>query len=109
MGIQHAQDVDAGNKSIFHHLFQATHSSTLATEICLNSFASGAAILPGNYRRAIRQQCAFFSPIGWTALHLLCNGSAAKLATKNIIKSLLDNDVIMLTDFGDRNDKVTFF
>ena len=54
------------------------------------------------------QPVAWDKPKTHTPLHILCNGSDAKFQKLDIVKTLLDNDIVHHTAFATlRTDKVT--
>ena len=47
------------------------------------------------------------NPLGYTPLHVLCHGSDALLAQRDIIISMVENNFVPVESFGNHlNDKV---
>ena len=93
-----------------HHLFQAAKYSILAAEVAVHAFGPSADRLPGSYSAAMRHKVTAGGIRSWTPSHVLCNGSDMLLVQDRIIQELLDNQIVLVSDFDDNwNEQVCFF
>ena len=95
---------------MFHHLFSPMKFCSLAAEVAYICFRPGNLPLDGDYTKAMSHTVWGATPVGWTPLHILCNGSDASMMTRDVIKHLLENDIVDIRAFDSvTNDKVIVF
>ena len=98
-GFKHVEDRDANGKNIFHHLFTSMQYCSFAGVVAVQCFCPGEPQLPGDYRSAMYHTVSGPTPNGWTPLHVLCHGSDRMLLQSEVIKALLENEVVTVKDF----------
>ena len=110
-GFHDVEDTDGRDgKNILHYLFSSVNYSCVAAEVALRAFQKGAAVLPGDYKKAMSHKVRNSKPDGWTPLHCLCHCSDKMLAKKDIIGALLTSGIVTVSDFDScGNNEVIVF
>ena len=109
-GFRRADDRDKCNKTIFHFLFSAAKYCWVAADVARRAFGQYEEILPGDYCAAMSQRVENGKPEGFTALHILCNGSGVGLMAVEIVAALIDNKIVPLKAFSAwKNNDVSVF
>ena len=112
--LKSAKSVDQYGRNVFHLLFEAVKYCWLACEIACSCFANNAPKLAGDYKRALSQRISEGVLAGKTPLHILTHNSDPCLVQLDIVKMLLMNNYVTITDFeelhvSDDSSKVIMF
>ena len=97
--LKSAKSVDQYGRNVFHLLFEAVKYCWLACEIACSCFANNAPKLAGDYKRALSQRISTGPLAGKKPLHILCHNSDACLTQLEIIRTLVENNYVTITDF----------
>ena len=93
------QDVDQYGRNIFVLLFEAVKYCWLAAETAVSCFAINAPKMAGDYKRALSQRISTGLLAGKKPLHILTHNSDPCLVQLDIVKALLMNNYVTITDF----------
>ena len=94
-----AQTRDQYGRNIFHLIFEAAKYCWLACEIACSCFAINAPKLAGDYKLALSQPISEGALAGKKPLHILTHNSDPCLVQLDIVKALLMNNYVTITDF----------
>ena len=108
------EDYDAFGRNIFVLPFEALKCCWFAAETALHCFHSSAPKMAGGYKKALSQRITTGPLAGRKPLHILCHDSDACLLQLEIIKMLVENNYVTITDFeelflSDDSSKVIIF
>ena len=87
-----------------HHLFTSVSYCWYTATLCQHCFLPDAPRLPADYYKALSQPVKVGTPLSHAPLHILCNGSDAQLATKDIMQSLIEMNIVQLDAFATLKD-----
>ena len=107
-GFTNCIDTDRDGKNIFFHMFTSVTYCYATAVILKEAFADGAPRLPGDYASAMSHRVTSGSPIGHSPLHVLCDGNSINFSKLEIIKMLIENEIVDSELFATvKDDKVT--
>ena len=109
LGCPSVTAVDRKGWNLFHHLFHTLPSSDLALDIAAKVGQSTAEMPAGDVRLAMQQKTKGLFLQHQTPVHILCTNSDGLYKKKEIIKMLLERNILKITDFDQRNDVVIVF
>ena len=82
----------------------------LSAQIAFSCFQTCAAQMDGDYATAMSHRVTGGTPVGWTAAHILCNGSDVGLLARDVVEALLNNGIVDMKAFDSAfNDQVIVF
>ena len=100
-GFFHTDDVDLNGRNIFHLIFGAMKYCSLAASIASTMFLPGYPKLEGDYAAALRQRTTHGTPQHVTPLKLLCKDSDKHLIARDVVKSILDHNILDVSAFAE--------
>ena len=93
-------DVDANGRNIFLLIMGAMKYCSPAASIATTMFLPGYPKLAGDYAAALRQQTTHGTPHHVTPLKLLCQDSDKHLLAHDVVKSILDHNILDVAAFA---------